>query len=88
MRILEWWFTRHVASGISGSFLIGSFVGLVIAGSSLGSLIASDHKSVTAGVWLGIGLWLTLVSTVRACVGGGGSNKAAKSGSSISAARR
>ena len=50
-------------------FGFATFVGLVIAGASLGSLVADEHKRVTSGVWLGVGLWITLVATVRACLG-------------------
>jgi hypothetical protein len=47
------------------SFLLGSFVGLLIAGSALGSLIADQHKRPVSGAWLGIGVWIALVSTVQ-----------------------
>ncbi len=61
------------SNGRPGSrFVFGTLVGLVIAGASLGSLVADEHKRVTSGIWLGVGLWITLVTTVRACVRAGG----------------
>jgi len=58
---------QHTHTRTGWRFGFATFVGLVIAGASLGTLIADEHKRVTSGVWLGIGLWITLVATVRAC---------------------
>jgi len=60
---------QHSDTRAGWRFVIGTFVGLVIAGASVGSLVADEHKREASGVWLGIGLWITLMATVRICLG-------------------